>query len=353
MTGPIAGLLLLFLVECGAGIVTLGWDKNSEPNVVGYYVCYGIEPNPNKAADSVTVYVDGRDTTQWQGAVGRGIHFFTLQATNSLGGLSKPSNQIAFWVPGDEPAPPQNAFAPVGFGHSIAASQGATVTDLVNEPGNVLYHAWGYTAANPWSYFPYDPFLAQSSSFYALYAVLVPRHAADGSPTLPTQGELVLNTDGTFRYTPRGSIKSTNDSFDFVIKGILGTSLTNTVAITIDTGIVQQGTGLGSPAANGKVPGQTPLITKAAAQVIVPGSARHLDKLIPAPVPVRLTPMLKTNGVFALKVEAETGRSYQLQVSTNLVDWTDWLTANPTSDSSTWIDPNPPSEQKFYRAKRF
>lgn len=61
--------------------------------------------------------------------------------------------------------------------------------------------------------------------------------------------------------------------------------------------------------------------------------------------------MLSPNGPFQIRLQGETGVTYRLEGSTNLLNWTSMITTNLTMDVWDWVDsPSPPMTQHFYRA---
>jgi len=61
--------------------------------------------------------------------------------------------------------------------------------------------------------------------------------------------------------------------------------------------------------------------------------------------------MLAPNGPFQIRLQGETGVSYRLEGSTNLLNWTSLITTHLTTGEWEWNDPqSPPLSQRFYRA---
>jgi mono/diheme cytochrome c family protein len=89
--------------------------------------------------------------------------------------------------------------------------------------------------------------------------------------------------------------------------------------------------------ANAFAPGYTNSVAANGVFVILPGV-------------VFTTPGFLTNGNFQLQIAGPTGKSYVLQASTNLVNWTPITTNVPASTPFSLVDSNAPSfSRRFYR----
>lgn len=252
-----------------------------------------------------------------------------------------------------------NPYAPAAFAsqsHVISAKPGLAVTNLTNGNQTILDDAWSYTW-NRTNDSPSFPFLYKSrnplDTNQTLYAVLVARWSDEGHPVLPAGTNLVLNIDGTFRYTHSGS-DAQPAGFDYVIKGATGFSQTNTIIVRTksasglndyDTGPSQSG--LATPAVR----------MRPSESSIGPGTVGSVSALAgdsPASLAcTKLTPHIETNGHLAIQVDGVAGLGYRLQTSTNLIEWTDFFSTNAPSSSFIWVDPDPPEHQKFYRLQQF
>ena len=61
--------------------------------------------------------------------------------------------------------------------------------------------------------------------------------------------------------------------------------------------------------------------------------------------------MLAANGPFQIRLQGETGVTYRLEGSTDLLTWTSLITTNLANRLWEWVDPAPgPAPQRFYRA---
>ncbi len=249
-----------------------------------------------------------------------------------------------------------NPYAPAAFAsqsHVISAKPGLAVTNLANGSQTILDDAWSYT----WNHSkdsPSFPFLYRSrnrsDTNQALYAVLVARWSEDGNPVLPAGGNLVLNIDGTFRYTHNSS-HAQPPGFDYVIKGATGFSQTNTIAV--------QTKSAGSPDKYDSGPSQSglaiPAVRLRATEFSVgPDTVPSVSAGVgDSPASLKLTPGIETDGHLLLQVDGAAGFNFRVQASTNLIDWTDLFSTNAPTSSFIWVDPDPLRQQKFYRLQQF
>ena len=91
--GGIASLLVVSLsLGEAAQSVTLAWDANSEPNIVGYVLRYGT----TQGKPSQSVNVDKTTTATVSNLASGKTYFFTVTARNSLGLESQPSNEVSY-----------------------------------------------------------------------------------------------------------------------------------------------------------------------------------------------------------------------------------------------------------------
>lgn len=187
----------------------------------------------------------------------------------------------------------------------------------------------------------------------ALYAVLVARWT-NGIPTLPAGSNLVLNIDGTFSYTLDDSVRDASaPAFDYVIKGVTGFSHTNAVNIQIDP-LGAESKFNTDPSPSGEA---TPAVRQRPTIPAGPDTASALGALEnPSRSSLgatKLTPRIQPDGRLNLQVDAVAGITYRLQVSANLIDWTELLSTNVPTASFNWVDPDPPTQQRFYRLQQF
>ncbi len=94
------------ILSYGAQSVSLAWDPNTEPDLGGYRLYYGIT---NELATNVTSISATSTNTTVQGLFQGQTYFFYLTATNTSGLESDPSNMVFYQVPsnpsGDLPPP--------------------------------------------------------------------------------------------------------------------------------------------------------------------------------------------------------------------------------------------------------
>jgi hypothetical protein len=76
--------------------VSLSWDSNPEPDIVGYRLYYGTH------AGSYAAYIDTKATMATVSNLLEGTtYFFAVTASNGAGGESDFSNEVAYTIPGE------------------------------------------------------------------------------------------------------------------------------------------------------------------------------------------------------------------------------------------------------------
>jgi len=82
-------------------------------------------------------------------------------------------------------------------------------------------------------------------------------------------------------------------------------------------------------------------------------SLRTLElNAVPADVAVLVSPQRRPDGSFQLTLIGQASQSYTLQVSSDLLTWTDWVNVTPESCSTPVTDPEAAQgTQRFYRAR--
>jgi VCBS repeat-containing protein len=189
--------LILLIAPCFAEAVTLMWDRNSEPNVVGYRVYVG---RVSRVYDSV---LDTGNSTSVQVPTSPGFTYFAVTAYDSEGLESDFSAEVVF------------IDASLNKQPTVGADSYSTPknTTLIVPAGGVL--------AND-----LDP---------------------DGQPlsvmlvSNPTHGTLSLNANGGFIYTPATGYMG-SDSFSYQVND----GMTNSLAATVSISIINT-----APSANG------------------------------------------------------------------------------------------------------
>jgi Fibronectin type III domain len=144
-------VLALFAVPAHAGSVTLSWDANSEPNVVGYTVYYGTQPGVyafGKAVGNVTTWtVDNLPGGQ--------TYYFALKAVSSDGLTSPLSEEVSTTLPADAPAGPAGGTAsapsnqPGGTASTPASPAGGTTAAPFGQVDSPQQGAAGIVGAIP------------------------------------------------------------------------------------------------------------------------------------------------------------------------------------------------------------
>ncbi len=98
--GLLSALALIFGAVLSAGEVTLAWDPNSEPDLAGYKLYYGLESGQYDEIIDV-----GNVTTTTVPGLDAGLtYYFVVTAYNAAGLESDPSNEVSYTVP-DETSP--------------------------------------------------------------------------------------------------------------------------------------------------------------------------------------------------------------------------------------------------------
>jgi hypothetical protein len=145
--------ITLAAATADAATITIGWDRNTEPNIAGYVVSYGT------ASGSYNQTVDVGQATTWSLTVNDGrTYYFAVQAYNTAGQRSGYSNEAAGAaaitsgpVPGasaprmavDSPAPNSSVhpgFIVAGWAADLGSTSGSGIDTV---------HVWA--APNPGS----------------------------------------------------------------------------------------------------------------------------------------------------------------------------------------------------------
>ena len=113
----------LFSLAQDAQSVTLAWDVDTDPTVVGYRLYYGTSSGSYTQSSDV----ENRTTATISDLAVGYTYFFVVRAYNALGLESPPSNELSF-TPNANPAVPASSFF-------SASDTPATVT--VNDPNPV------------------------------------------------------------------------------------------------------------------------------------------------------------------------------------------------------------------------
>jgi hypothetical protein len=139
--GGIASLLVvsLSLGEAAQG-VTLAWDANSEPDMVGYVLRYGT----TRGKPSQSINVDKTTTATVSNLASGKTYFFTVTERNRLGLESQPSNEVSYTTP----TPSMVGSSNIAIGErKKAETEQITPTGGWNK-ANVLYEP--QVSANTW-----------------------------------------------------------------------------------------------------------------------------------------------------------------------------------------------------------
>jgi VCBS repeat-containing protein len=183
--------LIVIMAPCLAEAVTLMWDRNPEPNVVGYRVYVG---RVSRGYDSV---LDTGNSTSAVIPTSPGITYFAVTAYDSEGLESDYSAEVTFIDASLNKQPTAGA-------DSYSTAKNTTLNVLAN----------GVLANDS------DP------DGEALTAALVAG---------PTQGSVILNVNGGFTYTPAPGYAG-NDSFSYRVSD----GMTNSAPATVTISIINQ-----------------------------------------------------------------------------------------------------------------
>ncbi len=211
-------LLLLPLIGNASQTVTLAWDANLEPDLAGYKLYCGTASGTHSLLSDV-----GNVTTVTVSNLTEGATlYFVVTAYNTSSLESTPSNEISYTVPtgssgggsGGSTNPPVNT-APVASTDQIIVLQGGATTTLATGSTSILANDTD-AESNPMSVV-----LQQG----------------------PSNGQLTLNTDGSFTYVHNGGASLT-DSFTYTAHDATLASAVTTVSISVfrTTEIVKSGT---------------------------------------------------------------------------------------------------------------
>jgi hypothetical protein len=116
---------ILFLPQiASAGNVTLAWDANTEPELVGYYLCYGA------TSGQYSTQVDvGNVVSHTVSDLPAGTYYFAVKAYGIEGLESAYSNEVTATIAATDTAPPVIS----GVSTSGISATGATVSWTTNE----------------------------------------------------------------------------------------------------------------------------------------------------------------------------------------------------------------------------
>jgi cellulose 1,4-beta-cellobiosidase len=89
-----------------------------------------------------------------------------------------------------------------------------------------------------------------------------------------------------------------------------------------------------------------------ATNVIAESSNSSEATATPVPAPITLTLGPQTNGQFTLQFQGVDGRTYIVQTSTNLVDWTPIYTNQQSGGLFIYTDTNATDAARFYRVQQ-
>jgi hypothetical protein len=82
-----------------SGLVSLGWNPGPDPNVTGYFLCWGL------SSGACTNRLDAGNVTNTTvaGLAANVTYYFNVVAYGAAGQEAPPSNEVAYTVPADSP----------------------------------------------------------------------------------------------------------------------------------------------------------------------------------------------------------------------------------------------------------
>jgi Fibronectin type III domain len=183
--GGIASLLIVSLsLGEAAQSVTLAWDANSEPNIVGYVLRYGT----TQGKPSQSINVDKSTTATVSNLASGKTYFFTVTARNHLGLESQTSNEVSCTTP--TPSMVGSSNIPIGETKVLTKSDAGNGNLLVAQQTNLTRAA-----------------TIQSLSFDATRASDKLRLGMFDATQLPTHALTVINGTGSGNYSEGTQIR--------------------------------------------------------------------------------------------------------------------------------------------------
>lgn len=122
--------------------VTTGWNPSPDPNVVGYYLCWGL------ASGQCTNFIDvGNITNATLGGFTTNVlYYFTVVAYDAAGDEAVPSNEIQYMAPNQTGLTPPTILTDLTSQNAVA---GSNVFFQINAAGSApLSYQWLFNGAN-------------------------------------------------------------------------------------------------------------------------------------------------------------------------------------------------------------
>lgn len=94
--------VLLLAPNAWAGIVSVQWNANTEDDLAGYRLYYGIQSRGD-AAYTETVEISDSAATSWSLELDAGTYYFGLTAFDAAGNESGMSTEVTAVIPAYEP----------------------------------------------------------------------------------------------------------------------------------------------------------------------------------------------------------------------------------------------------------
>lgn len=216
-----------FLVH--AGEVTLLWDANSEADVTGYQVHYGVSSGHYDQA----INVGNKTTATVSNLTGGTTYFFAVTAYNTAGLESLPSNEVFKQVASEVPSqPPVVSLTSPKPGSSFTTRTKITLTSTASAPGGSIAKvefyvggakvgedkkapyqvAWTPSQAGTYQLFAKAIDNKGATASSEAVSVQITNHGTGGGKkTSSTFTTLIASTDPAMAYAGAATVTTTSD----------------------------------------------------------------------------------------------------------------------------------------------
>jgi len=380
--------------------VTLGWTASSAPGVAGYYLSCGT--NTGVYTNQIDV---GTNTTFTVGGLAVGLtYYFSVASYNAAGFEGVYSPAVSYIVP--QILTVTAVSVSRAFGHANPVFTGV-ITGVTNSDEITAAYSCSATNNSPVGTYPITPTLADSNNLQTYYSVNLvngiltvtqavplviwtnPAPVLYGAALASNQLNAAANVPGSFAYNPTNSrvlnsgtntlsvIFTPTDTVDY-------SSATNTVGLvvskaplTVTASNASRLYGAANPVFAGAITGLTngdnitaaysctatsnsPASTYPITPTLVDPDNRQTNytvTLINGMLDVGFLLHIDTSNIGGagaqLTMSGSPGQVYEIQASTNLVDWVslNTVTADPAGSIQFLDAAAADCPQRFYRAK--
>jgi len=219
---------------------TMAWDHSPDPNVVGYFCCYGS----TSGNYSIKVNVGNSTSATISGLVEGNTYFFAAIGYSTAGLQSVPSNEIRYTVPIANSPPPTSLTSPLGGtsytapatislaasvtanGHTITKVQFYSGSTLLGEDASSPYSlSWSRVGAGSYSLTAVSVYDAGSTMISLPVIINVsglpaPWQSVDIGNVGVVGGASVAN--GLYTVQGAGTLSSSSDNFHFLYQPMSG-----------------------------------------------------------------------------------------------------------------------------------